>query len=273
MAPAYCVRRLPRPAALIHSVWVGPFDHFLLTRFSAVLAPGAAPASEEWLRYRLAFFVDAAHPSVAGQRGAVPFQWLVLFDDRCPDTFRADVDAPRRSAATPPAAAQTTAPAATATPPATEAPAEAPAEAEVAVAPLIASIGVLDPQGDGEENPDLTPRALDGDPTTYWRSRSYVNPAYGMKEGIGLDIVLAERATVSEIELTLLGTGGRVQVKTDAADPVNGAVLAEADMGPTTIITLPEPVATDRVVLWFTALPVADSDGKNRVELAEVTVR
>jgi len=183
------------------------------------------------------------------------------------------VDAPRRSAATPPAAAQTTAPAATATPPATEAPAEAPAEAEVAVAPLIASIGVLDPQGDGEENPDLTPRALDGDPTTYWRSRSYVNPAYGMKEGIGLDIVLAERATVSEIELTLLGTGGRVQVKTDAADPVNGAVLAEADMGPTTIITLPEPVATDRVVLWFTALPVADSDGKNRVELAEVTVR
>jgi len=74
-------------------VWVGPFDHFLLTRFSAVLAPGAAPASEEWLRYRLAFFVDAAHPSVAGQRGAVPFQWLVLFDDRCPDTFRADIEA------------------------------------------------------------------------------------------------------------------------------------------------------------------------------------
>ena len=29
------------------------FDHLLLTRFSAVMAPGAPPAGEHWLRYRL----------------------------------------------------------------------------------------------------------------------------------------------------------------------------------------------------------------------------
>lgn len=73
------------------------------------------------------------------------------------------------------------------------------------IPPTIASIGVLDPQGDGAENPDLTPRALDGDLETFWRSRSYVNPQYGMKVGIGLDIVLAERTTVSAVELTLHG--------------------------------------------------------------------
>lgn len=67
-------------------------NHYLLTRFSAVLVPGGPPADEEWLWYRLGFFVDAALPSVAGQRGAAPFEWLVLFDDRCPEDFRAAVE-------------------------------------------------------------------------------------------------------------------------------------------------------------------------------------
>ncbi|SDB79882.1 Putative rhamnosyl transferase [Raineyella antarctica] len=46
---------------------------------------------EDWLRYRLAFFWDAAHPSVAAQRDA-DFTWLVMFDDRCSDAFRQDVE-------------------------------------------------------------------------------------------------------------------------------------------------------------------------------------
>lgn len=69
-----------------------PFDHFLLTRFSAVLYPGVAPADEDWLYYRLGFFVDACLPSVLSQRGTAPFEWLVLLDDRCSDTFRSDVE-------------------------------------------------------------------------------------------------------------------------------------------------------------------------------------
>ena len=67
------------------------FDHFLLTRFSAVLAPGAPAAGEEWLSYRLGFFYDVTYPSVRAQRGA-PFTWLVIFDDRCSDDFRATVE-------------------------------------------------------------------------------------------------------------------------------------------------------------------------------------
>jgi hypothetical protein len=67
------------------------FDHFLLTRFSAVFRHGDIPAQEEWLRYRLGFFVDACWSSVRAQQGA-DYTWLVLFDDRCPDDFRADVE-------------------------------------------------------------------------------------------------------------------------------------------------------------------------------------
>lgn len=66
------------------------FEHYLLTRFSAAFAPGV-PAPEEWLRYRLGFFVDACWSSVRSQQGA-DFTWLVLLDDRCPDDFRADVE-------------------------------------------------------------------------------------------------------------------------------------------------------------------------------------
>src|SRR5690606_19158053 len=54
-----------------------------------------------WLYYRLGFFVDACLPSVRSQRGAEPFEWLVLFDDRCSDGFRADVEELAEGAFTP----------------------------------------------------------------------------------------------------------------------------------------------------------------------------
>lgn len=69
-----------------------PFDHLVLTRFSAVPAEGAPPAHPDWLRYRLAFFYDTAYPSMRSQRAPTPFRWLVLFDDRCPQDFRAEVE-------------------------------------------------------------------------------------------------------------------------------------------------------------------------------------
>ena len=67
------------------------FDHVLLTRFSAVMAPHAEPAGEEWLRYRLAFFDQVTYASVVSQTTR-DFQWLVLLDDRCSPEFRADIE-------------------------------------------------------------------------------------------------------------------------------------------------------------------------------------
>ena len=139
--------------------------------------------------------------------------------------------------------------------------------------PVIASLAPLDPEGDGAENPDLTPRALDDDPSTYWRSRSYVDPAYGMKTGIGLHVELEEESRVSAVVIDLMGEGGNVEIRATAPDtPTEGEVLAEGEMGPTSRFTFDEPVATDSIVLWFTSLPVADSDGRNRLEVAELIV-
>ena len=138
---------------------------------------------------------------------------------------------------------------------------------------MIASLAPLDPEGDGAENPDLTPRALDDDPSTYWRSRSYVDPAYGMKTGIGLHIELEEESRVSAVVIDLMGEGGNVEIRATSPDtPTEGEVLAEGAMGPTSRFTFDEPVDTDSIVLWFTSLPVADSDGRNRLEVAELIV-
>ena len=169
------------------------------------------------------------------------------------------------------------------TAPPTQAPTETPAPQETTAAPEettapatppeIASLAPLDPEGDGAENPELTPRALDGDSATYWRSRSYVDPEYGMKSGIGLHVELEEETLVSAVTLDLMGEGGNVEIRaTDPDTPTEGDVLASGSMGPDTTFTFDEPVETDELVLWFTSLPVADSDGRNRIELAELEV-
>lgn len=138
--------------------------------------------------------------------------------------------------------------------------------------PEISNIDVLDPQGDGAENPELLSRAFDGDGESYWRSRSYVDPKYGMKNGIGLAIHLVAKTNVSGVTLQLHGEGGHVQVTTNVDDPPAGPILGEADMSATTDITF-EPTETDTLVIWFETLPTAASDGKNRVELQEITLK
>ena len=142
-----------------------------------------------------------------------------------------------------------------------------------AVVPQIASVQSLDPSTGGGENPDLAPRAIDGDPSTTWNSLRYNNPTYGMKPGLGFAVVLAEPATVTTVTIDVLGSGGLVQIRsTDPSTPDQGDVLAEGPMGHSVTYTLSAPTQTQTLVLWFPQLPVADSDGRNRIELAEITV-
>ena len=67
------------------------FEHFFLTRYSAVFARDMPPAQEDWLRYRLGFFVEACLASMTRQ-SVGNFRWLVFTDDRCSDEFRADFE-------------------------------------------------------------------------------------------------------------------------------------------------------------------------------------
>ena len=133
---------------------------------------------------------------------------------------------------------------------------------------------VIDSARSLDDNPDLAYLVLDGNPDTIWRSLRYNDPQYGMKDGLGFVLELEEPTTVSQVTLDVQGEGGIVQIRADAADnPSEGQVLAEGPMGPEVTYEFAEPVETDEIVLWFPELPVADSDGRNRIELAQVSLR
>ncbi len=143
----------------------------------------------------------------------------------------------------------------------------------------VAEISDFDPDSDsGEENGQLAPLAIDGDPATAWETLTYFDPLELQKAGVGLLLDLGDPAEVSEVELTL---GGRPYgVELLAAPEEFGAptstdglrrVAAAGDAGPKLTLTPDEPVTTRYLVVWLTALPPVDGDYKGRV--AEITVR
>jgi murein biosynthesis integral membrane protein MurJ len=149
--------------------------------------------------------------------------------------------------------------------------AEAEGAPEVAP-PQIASGQQLDPppMGDDNEHPEAVDLAFDGDPSTFWFTRWYANPEYGMKPGVGYAVTLVEPTLVAGVTLQMSVNGGLVEVRaTDPSTPTEGEVLASGPMSPETVLTFAEPVEAAHIVLWFPTLP-QDSDGRNRVVLNEV---
>lgn len=139
--------------------------------------------------------------------------------------------------------------------------------------PVIESVSSLDPSSGSGDNEELAYLAIDGDPNTIWRSLRYNDPEYGMKPGLGFAILLAEPALVTSVTLDVQGNGGLVQIRaTEPSEPDSGTVLAEGPMGPEATYELSEPTEAGVLVLWFPELPVADSDGRNRIELAEISL-
>src|ERR1700712_3262305 len=69
-----------------------PFDHFVITRFTAVFTSTQPPAADDWLRYRLRFFADGPCSALARQTGDVRFRWLRFFDRPGPTWFPAAVE-------------------------------------------------------------------------------------------------------------------------------------------------------------------------------------
>lgn len=142
-------------------------------------------------------------------------------------------------------------------------------------APIVLTEAIsFDPSTGGGENQDLAHRAIDSDPNTIWRSLRYNSPTYAIKDGLGFSVVLAQPADVTEVVLQVNGQGGMVEVRAgDPRDPTSGPVLASGPLSGETTFTFDTPVETDTIVLWFPQLPVASSDGMNRIELAEVIVK
>jgi hypothetical protein len=149
-----------------------------------------------------------------------------------------------------------------------------PTPTPAAVPVSLAKIGTIDPEGDGEENTDRSPRAVDGDPSTSWFSKTYTSADFGgLKQGVGLTFRLKKPAAVSSATIDFNGTGGQVELRTASGPDLgssvrvgkatmrNGQVTVEADGAK----------AAKYVILWFTELPSVE--GQYKVEVSEVRLK
>jgi hypothetical protein len=162
-------------------------------------------------------------------------------------------------------------------------PSEEPAASDEPAAPVqIAGVTDLDPppSGNGEENPELAPLAIDGDPSTAWQTMTYYgNPRLGLlKDGVGLVVDLGEAQEVSSVQVTLQGSPTNLEVyaSPEGTGPPGGVdglrrVAGANGAGGKTDLTLDEPVTTQYLVVWLTSLPPTDDGYRGRV--AEILVR
>ncbi len=131
-----------------------------------------------------------------------------------------------------------------------------------------------DPQGDGDENNELTDLAIDGDTSTAWRSRTYLAENWGnLKDGVGLAIDLGEPTEVSEIDI--LFPEGDYRLEAYVGDEVSLSSMTELgvaeDASDEVTLQSEEPVEGQYVLLWFTE--AWDGPNGEIVYVSEVTLR
>lgn len=169
------------------------------------------------------------------------------------------------------------------TAPASTDPGAPPAPSDLALGGAIAH----DPQGRGEpgENDDIAGRAVDGDPSTAWRTEIYESPTFFPdKSGVGLVALLEVPAEVTAVEVSGSANGwsgevhlldpGTVAAGPDAidlGDPGPVAVLDDVRGDVRLDLAEGDRAVAAAVMVWITDLGEAAADG-HRVDLAEVRV-
>jgi putative peptidoglycan lipid II flippase len=138
-----------------------------------------------------------------------------------------------------------------------------------------------DPLGnDRSEHEGEAPNAVDGDPTTVWRTDRYNSPSLGgLKPGVGLVLSLDTPAEARQLNLTLTKAGADVTVYATDADTIpdqfgEGSgwteVGRQVDAGAKLNLKLSGGPQRHYLV-WFTDLP-PDGDGY-RIGIAEAGLR
>ncbi len=144
----------------------------------------------------------------------------------------------------------------------------------------ITSVTDLDPQGDGEENPDEVAFAFDGDPETGWRTATYFNrpDLGGLKEGVGVVVDLGGPREVDALRLrfaqsgttfSVFATAPGGDVPTQPSDLRRITTLEQA--GTDVTVSFPDGVLTRRLVVWLQVLPEIGTD-EFQGEIRELSV-
>ena len=127
------------------------------------------------------------------------------------------------------------------------------------------AVGAFDPEGDGQERNEEAPLAVDGRPTTFWRTEHYSS---FFKSGVGLVLDMGRPARVERVLVDSPTTGASAQIQ--LGDSPQGPFRAVTPSRPlTTRTSFAVPRRTGRyVVVWVVGMPQDSA-----AEVAEVRVR
>ena len=135
------------------------------------------------------------------------------------------------------------------------------------------------PPGDGTENDADAPKAIDGDPATFWQTQGYNDPAIKIKPGVGLSLTLAQSAKLKTLKITSLTTGWSVQIfvaNSPKSDLTSwGDPVAQKDGIAEGTLTLDLGGHQGAAVLiWITNIGTSTPDdaGRFHTRIAEVSV-
>ena len=127
--------------------------------------------------------------------------------------------------------------------------------------------GSYDPDGDGQEHPELASRATDDNPATYWETENYRSSLSSLgKAGVGL--VLDARKTVSPTVMTVTSDTPGFTARIEAGDSPTGpfhAVSALRTAGTSTDFEL-DGARARYYVVWITNLGSSSQVHVNEVE-------
>ena len=138
-------------------------------------------------------------------------------------------------------------------------------------------VRAFDPLGDGNERDETAPFAIDGDPTTFWRTEMYnAGRTMGPKEGVGLIIEFDDSTTVNALETLTNNPGWAAALyeADSAADDLVGwgdPLVEWSDLPTDAVLEFPE-MTTTAMLLWFTDLGESEEE-QPRLELYELVVR
>lgn len=137
------------------------------------------------------------------------------------------------------------------------------------------------PGGDGTENGNQTPLAVDAQEKTAWQTGRYPTSTFGrLKAGVGLVLDLGSPQTVRQVKVVFRRGGHSVEVRAanslaTTAPPDLGSYLLvvppREDAGTSETLRFPFATSTRFLLVWLTELP-KDPSGEFRGGIAEVSV-
>ena len=118
----------------------------------------------------------------------------------------------------------------------------------------LSGAGAYDPNGDGQENDALAPLAVDGNPSTYWKSEHYIHGFN--KPGVGLLLDAGRHRRISKVVVLTdsPGAAAEIELGDDPAGPFRVA-SPNRPLNGRTAFKLAKGAAGRYVVVWITAVP------------------